>query len=89
MFGGYRNLRRERKKNGLESPLSNRVFVATVSEKALGDTRHLELLPEDRLFDLDHCQGGSGGGAEEEEEVTFEEMLRREKYLELKMKNKV
>lgn len=91
MFGGYRNMRKERRKSGLDGPLSNRIYVVSTTERTPSDVQLLELAGEGttEVPQLEVGTGDTEDGTDEDSEVSFEEMLKREKTLEMKLKNKV
>lgn len=91
MFGGYRNMRKERRKSGLDGPLSNRVYVVTTAAKTTNEVQLLELAGQGptEVPEPEVGTGDTEDGTDEDSEVSFEEMLKREKTLEMKLKNKV
>jgi hypothetical protein len=87
VFGGYRNAKKEGRRKCTESPLTNKVHVAMAKARLQEETQYVEL-PRDRKESVSQADGDTEEGTDEDSEVSFEEMLKREKKLEMKLKNK-
>lgn len=90
MFGGYRKFRKEKKKPDAKSPPGSPIYVALAARKAENDSRYTELPADLRtlLTGPDESTGDTEQATDDESEISFEEMLQREKSLEMKMKNR-
>lgn len=90
IFGGFKNHKRDKKKSNQESVLNNRIYACVFSAKKNCEKIYSEIGFDDKSSGLEkEGLGGDDTAEDEESEVSFEEMLRREKFLEKKLKNKV
>lgn len=86
MFGGYRKAKQEWRRTSTESPLTAKVHLATTKPRLPEENQLLEL-PSSRKPSASELGGETEDGTDDDSEVSFEEMLRREKSLETKLKH--